>query len=124
MKELIVIVVMFVFGDMQETTGLTQYLPYDKLSACMKDKRLIESGRPTKHIEIAEGNEENKRATCGLNVVEITDGEMTAMFQMDEISSGTKMRKGDTDDVPVESMIKWNNAKKDKWNSSKVSLDD
>ena len=64
------------------------------------------------------------RLERGLNVVEITDGEMTAMFQMDEIASGTKMRKGDTDDVPVESMIKWNNAKKDKWNSSKVSLDD
>ena len=118
MKELIVIVVMFVFGDMQESGGMTQYLPYDKLSACMKDKRLIENDRPTKHIEIAIGNEGNKRATCGLNVVEMTDGEMTAMFQMDEIAAGTKMSKGGTNEVPVEAMINWNNAKKDKWASN------
>ena len=51
-------------------------------------------------------------------VVEMTGGVMTAMFQMDEIASGTKMSKGGTDEVPVEAMIKWNNAKKDKWASN------
>ena len=35
MKELILIVMMFVFGDMQEeANNMTQYIPYDKMSHC------------------------------------------------------------------------------------------
>ena len=71
MKELILIVVMFVFGDVtDQTNNMTQYIPYDKLSECMKDKRSIESGRGTDILQVS-GDTKGKKAKCGLKIIEM-----------------------------------------------------
>ena len=70
MKEMILIVVMFVFGDVtDQTNSMTQYIPYDKLSECMKDKRAIESGRDTSILQSSDGKK--KSAKCGLKIIEM-----------------------------------------------------
>ena len=62
MKEMILIVVMFVFGDVtDQTNSMTQYIPYDKLSECMKDKRAIESGRDTSILQSSDGKKKSAK---------------------------------------------------------------
>ena len=79
MKELILIVVMFVFGDVtDQTNNMTQYIPYDKLSECMKDKRAIESGRGTTILQVS-GDTKGKKAKCGLKIIEMEDGYILKM---------------------------------------------
>ena len=80
MKELILIVMMFVFGDMQEeANNMTQYVPYDKMSHCLKDARAIKNGRPTSNTAISEESR-GKKASCGLKIVELVDGKMVTMY--------------------------------------------
>ena len=90
MKELILIVMMFVFGDMQEeANNMTQYVPYDKMSHCLKDARAIKSGRPTLNTAISEESK-GKRASCGLKIVELVDGKMITMYNTpDDVPAGT-----------------------------------
>ena len=116
MKELILIVVMFVFGDVtDQTNNMTQYIPYDKLSECMKDKRLIESGRGTKILQVS-GDTKGKKAKCGLKIIEMEDGKVKNMYNdPDEVPAGSTIVKGNTSDVPVSEMLNWNMAKKEKF---------
>ena len=120
MKELILIVMMFVFGDMQEeANNMTQYIPYDKMSHCLKDARAIKSGRPTINTAISEESK-GKRSSCGLKIIELVDGKMTTMYNSpDEVPAGTKMIKGDTNDVPYSVVQEWITETKGKWESSK-----
>jgi hypothetical protein len=120
MKELILIVMMFVFGDMQEeANNMTQYIPYDKMSHCLKDARAIKNGRPTKNTAISEESK-GKRASCGLKIVELVDGKMVTMYATaDDVPAGTQITKGDTNKVPYSIVQAWTTEKKGKWDSSK-----
>ena len=120
MKEMILIVVMFVFGDVtDQTNSMTQYIPYDKLSECMKDKRAIESGRDTSILQNSDGKK--KSAKCGLKIIEMEDGKVKTMYNdPDEVPSGTKIVKGTTADVPVDEMLDWNAGKKEKFKKKVV----
>ena len=120
MKELILIVMMFVFGDMQEeANNMTQYIPYDKMSHCLKDSRAIKSGRPTINTAISEESK-GKRASCGLKIVELIDGKMITMYNSaDDVPAGTQITKGDTNNVPHSVVQQWITESKGKWESSK-----
>ena len=120
MKELILIVMMFVFGDMQEeANNMTQYIPYDKMSHCLKDARAIKNGRPTTNTAIAEESK-GKRASCGLKIVELVDGKMITMYgSADEVPAGTQITKGDTNNVPYSVVKEWITKSKGKWDSQK-----
>ena len=120
MKELILIVMMFVFGDMQEeANNMTQYVPYDKMSHCLKDARAIKSGRPTLNTAISEESR-GKRASCGLKIVELVDGKMITMYNSaDDVPAGTQITKGDTNNVPHSVVQQWITESKGKWESSK-----
>jgi len=120
MKELILIVMMFVFGDMQEeANNMTQYVPYDKMSHCLKDARAIKSGRPTINTAISEESK-GKRASCGLKIVELVDGKMITMYNSaDDVPAGTQITKGDTNNVPYSVVQEWITETKGKWDSSK-----
>ena len=120
MKELILIVMMFVFGDMQEeANNMTQYIPYDKMSHCLKDSRAINNGRPTINTAISEESK-GKRASCGLKIVELLDGKMVTMYNTpDDVPAGTQIMKGDTNNVPYSVVQEWTTEKKGKWESSK-----
>ena len=120
MKELILIVMMFVFGDMQEeANNMTQYVPYDKMSHCLKDARAIKSGRPTINTAISEESK-GKRASCGLKIVELVDGKMITMYNTpDDVPAGTQITKGDTTNVPYSVVQEWITETKGKWDSSK-----
>ena len=116
MKELILIVVMFVFGDVtDQANNMTQYIPYDKLSEGMKDKRSIESGRGTNILQVS-GDTKGKKAKCGLKIIEMEDGKVKNMYNdPDEVPAGSTIVKGNTSDVPVSEMLNWNMAKKEKF---------
>jgi len=118
MKELILIVMMFVFGDMQEeANNMTQYVPYDKMSHCLKDARAIKSGRPTINTAISEESK-GKRASCGLKIVELVDGKMITMYNSaDDVPAGTQITKGDTNNVPYSVVQEWITESKGKWDS-------
>jgi hypothetical protein len=120
MKELILIVMMFVFGDMQEeASNMTQYIPYDKMSHCLKDARAIKSGRPTLNTAISEDSK-GKRASCGLKIVELVDGKMITMHATaDDVPAGTQITKGDTTKVPYSVVKEWVMESKGKWDSQK-----
>ena len=120
MKELILIVMMFVFGDMQEeANNMTQYVPYDKMSHCLKDARAIKSGRPTSNTAFSEESK-GKRASCGLKIVELVDGKMITMYNSaDDVPAGTQITKGDTNNVPHSVVQQWITESKGKWESSK-----
>ena len=120
MKELILIVMMFVFGDMQEeANNMTQYIPYDKMSHCLKDSRAIKNGRPTINTAISEESK-GKKASCGLKIVELVDGKMITMYNSaDDVPAGTQITKGDTNNVPYSVVKDWINETKGKWESDK-----
>jgi len=120
MKEMILIVMMFVFGDMQEeANNMTQYIPYDKMSHCLKDSRAIKNGRPTINTAISEDSK-GKRASCGLKIVELIDGKMVTMYGTpDDVPAGTQIIKGDTTKVPYSIVKEWTTEKKGKWDSNK-----
>ena len=120
MKELILIVMMFVFGDMQEeANNMTQYVPYDKMSHCLKDARAIKSGSPTLNTAISEESK-GKRASCGLKIVELVDGKMVTMYNSaDDVPAGTQITKGDTNNVPYSVVQEWITESKGKWDSQK-----
>ena len=120
MKELILIVMMFVFGDMQEeANNMTQYVPYDKMSHCLKDARAIKNGRPTSNTAISEESR-GKKASCGLKIVELVDGKMITMYNSaDDVPAGTQITKGDTNNVPHSVVQQWITESKGKWESSK-----
>ena len=120
MKELILIVMMFVYGDMQEeVNNMTQYIPYDKMSHCLKDARAIKNGRPTKNTAISEESK-GKKASCGLKIVELVDGKMVTMYATpDDVPAGSQITKGDTTSVPYSVVRDWITETKGQWESNK-----
>ena len=79
--EVISIIVMFLFGNMSDTEDrLTQYIPMENLSSCLKEKRIL-----------ARNKEFKKDAFCGEAIVEIEDGKVIKLYN--EIPDGAVLVK-------------------------------
>ena len=98
--EVISIIVMFLFGNMNDTEDrMTQYIPMSSISECLKEKR-----------ELSRNKEFKKDAFCGEALVEIKDGEVIALYN--EVPDGAKLVKKDIDAAAFE---RWSLRAKAKW---------
>ena len=99
--EVISVILMFVFGNMNDqATQMTQYIPMESLSSCMKEVRLMKK-KKTEFV---------KDAFCGPGIVEIKDGEVIALYN--EVPDGAKLVKKDIDASAFE---RWSLRAKAKW---------
>ena len=99
--EVISVILMFVFGNMNDQSNqMTQYIPMESLSKCMKEVRLLKK----------KNTGYDKDAFCGPGIVEIKDGEVIALYN--EIPDGAKMVKKDIDAAAFE---RWSLRAKAKW---------
>ena len=100
--EVISIIVMFLFGNMNDTEDrMTQYIPMESLSFCMKEVRLLKK----------KNTGYDKDAFCGPGIVEIKDGEVIALYN--EVPEGATMVKKD---ISKEAFERWTLKAKEKWN--------
>ena len=91
--EVISIIVMFMFGNMNDQQHqMTQYIPMQSLSSCMKEVRLLKK----------KNTGYDKDAFCSPVIVEIKDGEVIALYN--EIPEGAKLVKKENElqDVLIE----------------------
>ena len=99
--EIISVILMFVFGNMNDQNHqMTQYIPMESLSACMKEVRLMKK-KKTEFV---------KDAFCGPGIVEIKDGEVIALYN--EIPEGATMVN---DKISKEAFERWSLRAKAKW---------
>ena len=99
--EIISVILMFVFGNMNDQkTQMTQYIPMESLSACMKEVRTIKK-KKTEFV---------KDAFCGPGIVHIEDGEVIALYN--EIPEGATMVKKK---ITKEAFERWSLRAKAKW---------
>ena len=99
--EVISIILMFVFGNMNDQSNqMTQYIPMENLSSCLKEKRIL-----------ARDKEFKKDAFCGEAIVEIEEGKVIKLYN--EIPEGATMVKKDIDSKAFE---RWSLRAKEKWN--------
>ena len=64
--EVISVILMFMFGNMNDQEHqMTQYIPMESISSCMKEVRLLKKKQ----------TDYTKDAFCGPGIVEIKDGE-------------------------------------------------
>ena len=100
--EVISVILMFVFGNMNDQeTRMTQYIPMQSLSSCMKEVRILKK----------KNTGYDKDAFCGPGIVEIKDGEVIALYN--EIPAGATMVKKD---ISKEAFVRWSLKAKEKWN--------
>ena len=100
--EVISVILMFVFGNMNDQkTQMTQYIPMQSLSSCMKEVRLLKK----------KNTGYDKDAFCGPGIVHIENGEVIALYN--EIPEGATMVKKDIDKKAFE---RWALKAKEKWN--------
>jgi hypothetical protein len=100
--EVISVILMFVFGNMNDQENrMTQYIPMESLSSCMKEVRLLKK----------KNTGYDKDAFCGPGIVEIKDGEVIALYN--EIPEGATMVKKD---ISKEAFMRWSLKAKEKWN--------
>jgi hypothetical protein len=102
--EVISIIVMFIFGNMNDQEHrLTQYVPMESLSSCMKEARLLKKKE----------TDYKKNAFCGPALVELSnDGEILTLHT--ELPEGAKMVKKE---ISKEAFKRWTLSKKEKWNN-------
>ena len=99
--EVISVILMFVFGNMNDQQHqMTQYIPMQSLSSCMKEVRLLKKKQ----------TDYTKDAFCSPGIVEIRDGEVIALYN--EVPEGAKMVKKDIDAKAFE---RWSLRAKAKW---------
>ena len=99
--EIISVILMFVFGNMNDQeTRMTQYIPMQSLSSCMKEVRLLKK----------KNTGYDKDAFCGPGIVQIKDGEVIALYN--EIPAGATMVKKD---ISKEAFVRWSLKAKEKW---------
>ena len=79
--EVISVIVMFIFGNMDDQEHrMTQYVPMESLSTCMKEVRILKKKE----------TDYTKNAFCGPALVELSnDGEILTLHN--ELPEGTKM---------------------------------
>ena len=100
--EIISVILMFVFGNMNDQENrMTQYIPMQSLSSCMKEVRLLKK----------KNTGYDKDAFCGPGIVEIKDCEVIALYN--EIPAGATMVKKD---ISKEAFVRWSLKAKEKWN--------
>ena len=100
--EVISIIVMFLFGNMNDQKSqMTQYIPMESLSSCMKEVRLLKK----------KNTGYDKDAFCGPGIVQIEDGEVIALYN--EIPAGATLVKKD---ISKEAFVRWSLKAKEKWN--------
>ena len=100
--EIISVILMFVFGNMNDQENrMTQYIPMQSLSSCMKEVRLLKK----------KNTGYDKDAFCGPGIVEIKDGEVIALYN--EIPAGATMVKKE---ISKEAFVRWSLKAKEKWN--------
>ena len=100
--EVISIIVMFMFGNMNDQENqLTQYIPMESLSSCMKEVRAIKKNQTGF----------SKDAFCGPAIVEIKDGEVVALHT--SIPKGAAVGNADIDS---ETFRRWSIRAKERWN--------
>ena len=100
--EIISVILMFVFGNMNDQkTQMTQYIPMESLSSCMKEVRLLKK----KNTEFV------KDAFCGPGIVHIEDGEVISLYN--ETPEGAVMVKKK---ISKEAFERWSLRAKEKWN--------
>ena len=99
--EIISVILMFVFGNMNDQNHqMTQYIPMESLSSCMKEVRLLKK----------KNTGYDKNAFCSPGIVEIKDGEVIALYN--EIPDGAKLVKKD---ISKEAFERWTLKAKEKW---------
>jgi hypothetical protein len=92
--EVISIILMFVFGNMNDQSNqMTQYIPMESLSKCMKEVRLLKK----------KNTGYDKDAFCGPGIVHIEDGEVIALYNA--VPEGATMVKKDIDAEAFETMV-------------------
>ena len=100
--EVISVILMFVFGNMNDQNHqMTQYIPMQSLSSCMKEVRLLKKKQ----------TDYTKDAFCSPGIVEIKDGEVIKLYN--EIPTGAKLVK---EDIDSEAFERWSLRAKEKWN--------
>ena len=98
--EVISVIVMFVFGNMNDTEDrLTQYIPMESLSSCMKEVRLLKRD-----------NTFQKDAFCSPALVEMKDGQVITLHS--ELPEGAIMVDKK---VSKEAMKEWTLKSKARW---------
>ena len=101
--EVISVIVMFIFGNMSdEKHQMTQYIPMQSLSSCMKEVRIIKKKQ----------TDYKKDAFCGPAIVEIKEGEVIALYN--SIPKGATMVRKNID---KEAFERWTLKAKEKWNN-------
>jgi len=99
--EVISIIVMFMFGNMNDqATQMTQYIPMESLSSCMKEVRLLKK----------KNTGYDKDAFCGPAIVEIKDNKVIKLYN--EIPEGAVLVKKQ---VTKEAFRQWSLEAKKKW---------
>ena len=102
--EVISIIVMFVFGNMNDTENrMTQYVPMESLSSCMKEVRLLKRD-----------SEFQKDAFCSPALVEMKDGKVITLHS--ELPDGAVMVDKE---VSKQALKEWTLRAKEKWENSK-----
>ena len=92
---------MFVFGNMNDQENrMTQYIPMESLSSCMKEVRLMKK-KKTEFV---------KDAFCGPGIVHIEDGEVIALYN--EVPAGATLVKKE---ISKEAFERWSLRAKAKW---------
>ena len=101
--EVISVILMFVFGNMNDQEHqMTQYIPMESLSSCMKEVRLLKK----------KSTDYTKDAFCGPAYVEISDdGEVLKLYN--EIPDGATLVD---EKITKEAMKAWTLRAKEKWN--------
>jgi hypothetical protein len=100
--EVISIIVMFMFGNMNDQEHrMTQYIPMESISSCMKEVRLLKKKQ----------TDYTKDAFCGPAIVQIEDGEVIKLYN--EIPDGATLIKKKIDKAAFD---RWALKAKEKWN--------
>ncbi len=99
--EVISIIVMFMFGNMNDqATQMTQYIHMQSLSSCMKEVRILKK----------KNTGYDKDAFCGPAIVEIEDNKVIKLYN--EIPEGAVLVKKE---VTKEAFEQWSLEAKKKW---------
>ena len=102
--EVISVIVMFIFGNMNDTENrMTQYVPMESLSSCMKEVRILKRDK-----------EFQKDAFCSPSLVEMKDGKVITLHS--ELPDGAIMVDKE---VSKQALKEWTLRAKEKWENSK-----
>ena len=98
--EIISVILMFVFGNMNnQENRMTQYIPMESLSSCMKEVRILKKDKTFQ-----------KDAFCSPSLVELKDGVVVTLHS--ELPEGAVMVDKE---VSKQALKDWTLRAKEKW---------